>query len=56
MKPRYRGRSSDIDALESLIIEGVAKIGGQAVKGTFFRFDCSSDGVSAKRMGEGKID
>ena len=56
VKPRYRGRSSDIDALESLIIEGVAKIGGQAVKGTVFRFDCSSDGVSAKRMGEGKID
>ena len=44
--PRYSGLSSDIDELESLIIEGVNKVGGQASKGTTFRFDCSSDGVS----------
>ena len=46
VRPRYSGSSSDIDKLESLIIEGVNKVGGQASKGTTFRFDCSSDGVS----------
>jgi len=46
VRPRYGGSPSDISTLESLIIEGVNKIGGQAVKGTIFRFDCSKDGVS----------
>jgi len=46
VRPRYSGSSSDIDELESLIIDGVNKVGGQASKGTTFRFDCSSDGVS----------
>ena len=46
VKPRYDGQPSDIEALESLIVEGVNKIGGQAVKGTKFRFDCSQEGVS----------
>ena len=32
--------------MESLIIDGVNKVGGQASKGTTFRFDCTSDGVS----------
>merc|ERR1712238_77622 len=44
-RPRYDGSQSDIIRLESLIIEGVNEIGGQAVKGTVFRFDCSLDGV-----------
>ena len=36
---------SDIYALETLIVGGVKKIGGQEVKGTTFRFDCSACGV-----------
>ncbi|KAL7528729.1 hypothetical protein ACHAXR_006225, partial [Thalassiosira sp. AJA248-18] len=39
VKPRYNGMPSDINALESLIINGVNRIGGQAIKGTTFRFD-----------------
>jgi len=46
VKPRYSGSPSDINALESLIVTGVNSIGGQATKGTIFRFDCSEDGVS----------
>ena len=45
VRPRYNGPPSDINALESLIIAGVNGIGGQAVQGTVFRFDCSTDGV-----------
>ena len=46
VRPRYSGSPDDKDELESLIIDGVNKVGGQASKGTAFRFDCSSDGVS----------
>ena len=46
VKPRYRGSASDVSVLESLIIEGVNKKGGQATKGTTFRFDCSEEGVT----------
>ena len=51
VKPRYRGSMEDISALESLIIEGVNKIGGQATQGTVFRFDCSEDGVGVSVNG-----
>ena len=46
VKPRYSGSPSDINALETLIVDGVNSVGGQASKGTIFRFDCSEDGVS----------
>ena len=46
VRPRYSGWPNGIDELESLIIDGVNKVGGQASKGTTFRFDCTSDGVS----------
>eukprot|EP00986_Skeletonema_menzelii_P008476 scaffold3591_cov127-Skeletonema_menzelii.AAC.1 len=46
VKPRYSGSASDIGTLESLIVEGVIKKGGQASKGTTFRFDCSEEGVT----------
>jgi hypothetical protein len=46
VKPRYSGSASDISVLESLIVEGVNKKGGQASKGTTFRFDCSEEGVT----------
>jgi hypothetical protein len=46
VKPRYSGRASDVNVLESLIVEGVNKKGGQASKGTIFRFDCSEEGVT----------
>lgn len=46
VKPRYSGPASDVDVLESLIVEGVNKKGGQASKGTIFRFDCSEEGVT----------
>ena len=45
VNPRYSGDSSAIQQLESLIVEGVNKKGGQASKGTTFRFDCSDEGV-----------
>ena len=55
VQPRYNGTRPDITAFESLIVEGVNSIGGQAVKGTVFRFDCSVDGVdvtvNGKRQG-----
>jgi len=46
VKPRYIGAPSDVNALESLIIDGVNRKGGTASKGTVFRFDCSESGVS----------
>ena len=46
VRPRYSGSPNDIDKLESLIIDGVNKVGGQASKGTTFNFGCSSNGVS----------
>jgi hypothetical protein len=51
VKPRYDGAAGDIGALESLIVEGVNAIGGQAIKGTIFRFDCSGEGVSVSVNG-----
>ena len=45
IRPRYSGSPSDVEALEALIVEGVNKKGGQADKGTTFRFDCSAGGV-----------
>ena len=45
VRPRYSGSSSNIE-LESLIIERVNKVSGQAVKGTTFRFDCTLEGVN----------
>ncbi|KAL7551741.1 hypothetical protein ACHAWF_014928 [Thalassiosira exigua] len=45
VKPRYDGSADDVSALESLIVEGVRAKGGQATKGTVFRFDCTADGV-----------
>jgi hypothetical protein len=51
VKPRYNGDSSDIGVLESLIVDGVKAIGGQAIKGTVFRFDCSDEGVSVSVNG-----
>jgi len=52
VKPRYSGSSSDINALETLIVNGVNGVGGQASKGTIFRFDCSEDGVSVSVNGQ----
>ena len=37
VRPRYSGSPSDIDELESLIIDGVNKVGGHAIEGTIFR-------------------
>mmetsp|Transcript_10705 Transcript_10705/g.22994 ORF Transcript_10705/g.22994 Transcript_10705/m.22994 type:complete len:1161 (+) Transcript_10705:103-3585(+) len=45
VKPRYRGPASDVKELESLIINGVKSKGGQATKGTVFRFECTGEGV-----------
>eukprot|EP00571_Detonula_confervacea_P004338 CAMPEP_0172320844 /NCGR_PEP_ID=MMETSP1058-20130122/41591_1 /TAXON_ID=83371 /ORGANISM="Detonula confervacea, Strain CCMP 353" /LENGTH=1076 /DNA_ID=CAMNT_0013036199 /DNA_START=99 /DNA_END=3329 /DNA_ORIENTATION=+ len=45
VKPRYSGSPSNVKELETLIIEGVKSKGGQATKGTIFRFDCTGDGV-----------
>ncbi|KAL7449112.1 hypothetical protein ACHAWC_001203 [Mediolabrus comicus] len=45
VKPRYSGNPSDISELEALIVKGVNMKGGQASKGTIFRFDCSGEGV-----------
>ena len=45
VNPRYSGDSSAIQQLEALIVEGVNKKGGQASKGTTFRFDCSEEGI-----------
>ena len=52
VKPRYEGSPSDVSSLESLIVDGVNSIGGQASKGTIFRFDCSSDGVGVSVNGK----
>ena len=46
VKPRYKGAESDVASLERLIVKGVNSIGGQAVKGTIFRFECSGVGVA----------
>ena len=46
VKPRHGGSTSDVKDLENLIVQGVAAKGGQATKGTIFRFDCSEEGVS----------
>lgn len=46
VKPRYNGNPTDINELEALIVKGVNMKGGQASKGTIFRFDCSQDGVN----------
>ena len=46
VKPRQGGSGSDVKELENLIVQGVAAKGGQATKGTVFRFDCSDEGVS----------
>eukprot|EP00577_Skeletonema_sp_RCC1716_P001680 CAMPEP_0113411076 /NCGR_PEP_ID=MMETSP0013_2-20120614/22049_1 /TAXON_ID=2843 ORGANISM="Skeletonema costatum, Strain 1716" /NCGR_SAMPLE_ID=MMETSP0013_2 /ASSEMBLY_ACC=CAM_ASM_000158 /LENGTH=1727 /DNA_ID=CAMNT_0000297359 /DNA_START=177 /DNA_END=5357 /DNA_ORIENTATION=+ /assembly_acc=CAM_ASM_000158 len=51
VKPRYGGAAADIGRLESLIVEGVNAIGGQATKGTTFRFDCSVEGVAVSVNG-----
>ncbi len=51
VKPRHSGEHSDIKKLESLIVEGVNAIGGQATKGTTFRFDCSEEGVNVSVNG-----
>jgi hypothetical protein len=45
IKPRYTGPAADVKELESLIIDGVKSKGGQATKGTLFRFDCTTEGV-----------
>ncbi|KAL7489447.1 hypothetical protein ACHAW6_015053 [Cyclotella cf. meneghiniana] len=45
VKPRYDGSATKLQQLESLIFEGIKSKGGQAMKGTVFRFDCSSQGV-----------
>eukprot|EP00578_Thalassiosira_sp_NH16_P022768 CAMPEP_0181099468 /NCGR_PEP_ID=MMETSP1071-20121207/12675_1 /TAXON_ID=35127 /ORGANISM="Thalassiosira sp., Strain NH16" /LENGTH=1067 /DNA_ID=CAMNT_0023182131 /DNA_START=67 /DNA_END=3270 /DNA_ORIENTATION=+ len=46
VKPRYGGSVADVKELEGLIVDGVKSKGGQATKGTVFRFDCSMEGVS----------
>jgi hypothetical protein len=46
VKPRHGGSGSDVNELENLIVQGVAAKGGQATKGTVFRFDCTEEGVS----------
>ena len=46
IKPRYGGSASDVNELQSLIVDAVNSIGGQASKGTVFRFDCSEEGVN----------
>ena len=45
VQPRYNGSPSDVKELEALIIDGVKNKGGQATKGTIFRFDCTHEGV-----------
>ena len=45
VQPRYNGSPSDVKELEALIIDGVKNKGGQATKGTIFRFDCTQEGV-----------
>ena len=52
VKPRYGGQEANVKQLESLIFEGVRSKGGQATKGTIFRFDCSAKGVSVRVDGD----
>ena len=42
--PRH-DNAGDVDALKSLIFEGVSKKDGGATKGTTFQFDCCSSGI-----------
>jgi len=46
VKPRQGGSGSDVKDLENFIVQGVSAKGGQATKGTIFRFDCTEEGVS----------
>ena len=46
VKPRQGGDGSDVKELERFIVQGVSAKGGQATKGTIFRFDCTEEGVS----------
>ena len=46
LRPRHEGPDSAIEVLKNLICEGINMIGGHAVKGTTFRFDCSKEGVA----------
>ena len=46
IKPRFSGPSSSIDDFLGMIVEGVKGKGGQATKGTIFRFDCSAEGIT----------
>ena len=46
VNPRYGGLQADVKELESLTIDELKDKGVQATKGTIFRFDCSSQGVS----------
>ncbi len=46
VKPRHSGSAADVAELEHLIVEGVKSKGGQATKGTIFRFDCDAEGVA----------
>jgi hypothetical protein len=52
VKPRYSGADENVRELESLIFEGVKRKGGQATKGTIFRFDCSTQGVVVRVDGD----
>ena len=52
VKPRYAGPDGNVKELESLIFEGVKSKGGQATKGTEFRFDCSAQGVTVSVDGD----
>lgn len=53
--PRHSGKSSDVEDLKGLILDGVNKYTkeGVASKGTKFQFDCSSSGVDVSVNGKG---
>jgi len=57
VKPRHSGSAADVTQLENLIVEGVKGKGGQATKGTIFRFDCDAEGVAVSVDGnmQGKV-
>lgn len=57
VKPRHSGSPAAVAELENLIVEGVKSKGGQATKGTIFRFDCDAEGVSVSVDGnqQGKV-
>jgi hypothetical protein len=54
--PRYKGKSSDVDDLKSLITSGVGA-NGSVGKGNKLQFDCSGDGVAVAVDGkeQGKV-